>query len=734
MPRRPSRASARLAYVGIATIAWSVASATYAQQARHGGQQDKNVVLTADKVTRDAINDTVTASGHVEFVQGENMLLADRVIWNQSTDIVTATGSVKLVNELGNIYFGDYLEITDDMREGFIRNVSMLMADNSRMVGNQAQKEGEITTINRAVYSPCELCKDDPSKPPTWQITAAKVIHDSDEKRVYYHDATFSIDGFPVAWTPYFSTYDPSVKRADGILETLPGYRSQLGFFVRSTYYVDIAPDKDAVIEAGEFTQQGPLIGGQYRERFSDGQIQLSGSITESDIRQYPTPLNIDEKTVRGHFFGNGEFDLDDNWRMGFDIMRSLDNLYVLKYGYSSMQVLPSDVYMEGFFGRDYINGSLYSFQDLRPFINGTQPVALPYVHYSFFGDPGQTLGGRWADSGSLLFLAQYPGQHVYRLANNVSWERELISDSGLVTNLNASVETDYYRTNDPLVDPISQLKPAKSAARVFPQAYAVVSYPFVKQIDYAQLIVEPIVSFVGAPAHANNQRIPNEDSQDIQLDPANLFSGNRFPGVDRMDDGTRVTYGVKTGLYNLGTGYSSIFFGQTYRITGDAIFPPNSGLQTRFSDYVGQIEIYPGRLFDIDYRFELSNDFKQDRLQEINFKIGPDDYGIFGTYLFAEAINAPNFVTSERNELTLAVYYKFDPHWSIMGAETSELSQPRAVLRYGLAFGYQDDCSAFTLNVAHDQTLPVGGTSGTAVFLKFSLKNLGVFNSPSIH
>jgi hypothetical protein len=66
--------------------------------------------------------------------------------------------------------------------------------------------------------------------------------------------------------------------------------------------------------------------------------------------------------------------------------------------------------------------------------------------------------------------------------------------------------------------------------------------------------------------------------------------------------------------------------------------------------------------------------------------------------------------------------------------SSTTELSHPRAVLRYGLSGGYNDDCSTLTLNIAHDQTLPVGGTSGTAVFIQFSLKNLGVFRSPSIH
>ena len=81
-----------------------------------------------------------------------------------------------------------------------------------------------------------------------------------------------------------------------------------------------------------------------------------------------------------------------------------------------------------------------------------------------------------------------------------------------------------------------------------------------------------------------------------------------------------------------------------------------------------------------------------------------------------------------------MAAYYKFDQNWSVTAGETAELTQPRTVLRYSLSAGYTDDCSSFTLNLSHDQTLLVGGTSGTAVSLVFSLKNLGVFATPSIH
>jgi LPS-assembly protein len=737
MPQRIPRASTRLASLGLTTLALAFPAIT-AQTGYAAGshQAQKNVVLSADTVTKDDINNTVSASGHVELVQGSAMLLAEHIIWNQSTDIVTATGDVKLVDDQGNINFGDYLEITDDMRQAFVRNVSSLLSDNSRLAGREAEKDGNVTIIHRGVYSPCELCKDDPTKPPTWQIKAVKVIHDTDTKRIYYHDATFQVAGLPVAWTPYFSTYDPSVKRASGILNVLPGYRSQLGTFLKGSYYFDIAPDIDAVLEAGYYSHQGPLLGGQYRERFSSGQIQLSGSITESNIRQYPnnTPFP-DEKTVRGHIFGNGEFDLSDHWRVGFEFARSLDDIYVLKYGYSSLQVLPSKLYAEGFYDRGYINASIYSFQDLRANINSNQPAALPYITYSFFGDPGETLGGRWADSGSILALRRFPGENVERFTNNASWSRKLISDIGLVTTLNASAETDYYFTQNRQPDPVTgQNNVRSSIGRFFPQAYAVTSYPLERPIGYANLIVEPIVSVVAAPTYTGNSKIPNEDSNDIQLDQANLFSGNRFPGIDRFEGGSRVTYGIKTGLYNLGTGYTTLFLGQSYRVSGNNPYPPNSGLQQRFSDFVGEFEMVPGKYFDIDYRFEFANDLKTNRLQEVNFRLGPDNFGVYGTYLFAGQVSVPNFVATERNELTMSAYYKFDENWSITAGETAELSHPRAVLRYSLSAGYSDDCSSFTLNVSHDQTLLVGGTSGTSVQLVFSLKNLGVFATPSIH
>ena len=52
---------------------------------------------------------------------------------------------------------------------------------------------------------------------------------------------------------------------------------------------------------------------------------------------------------------------------------------------------------------------------------------------------------------------------------------------------------------------------------------------------------IEPIVQLVGGPNNGrslNMNKIPNEDSLDLQFTDQNLFSINKFPGIDREEGG----------------------------------------------------------------------------------------------------------------------------------------------------------------------------------------------------
>src|SRR5215472_4148210 len=168
-----------------------------------GPDRNQPVLFLADEIQQDEALGLVVAKGHVEFSQRDQTLLADVVTYNQKTNLVTASGHVSLMDPSGEVVFGDYMELSDDMREGFIRNVRALFSDRSRAAGNTGRRtDGNVTEIRKAVYSPCDLCANDPNAPPLWQIKAERMVHDKARQTIEVYDGTMEIYGVPVAYIP----------------------------------------------------------------------------------------------------------------------------------------------------------------------------------------------------------------------------------------------------------------------------------------------------------------------------------------------------------------------------------------------------------------------------------------------------------------------------------------------------------------------------------------------------
>ena len=65
--------------------------------------------------------------------------------------------------------------------------------------------------------------------------------------------------------------------------------------------------------------------------------------------------------------------------------------------------------------------------------------------------------------------------------------------------------------------------------------------------------MIEPIVSGTWSTKGNNPSSIPNEDSQDVEFDDTNLFKPSRFPGIDRVEGGGKISYGVRYGMFGAG-------------------------------------------------------------------------------------------------------------------------------------------------------------------------------------
>jgi LPS-assembly protein len=215
-----------------------------------------------------------------------------------------------------------------------------------------------LNELSRVVYSACDLCKDDPTRPPLWEIQAASAVQDTEHKTIEYHDATMLMDGIPVAYTPFLMHPDPSVPRQSGILPPVFGTTSSIGAFYGQPYYWVIDGQSDATFIPFMSTRGGPVIDTQYRRRFNDGTlfVNLSGGYENSSFQ--------------GSLGTRGQFAIDDTWRWGFDINRASSSNYVLDQHIilglaGDSNILPSTIYLEGFGEGSYSRVDVKAYQGL---------------------------------------------------------------------------------------------------------------------------------------------------------------------------------------------------------------------------------------------------------------------------------------------------------------------------------------------------------------------------------
>lgn len=712
----------------------AISSAAIAQVTPGKPAAQTPFLLKADDVTFDDNLGLVVARGNVEIAQGDRVLMADTVTYNQKTDVMTASGNVSLLEASGDVTFSEYAEFTDDLKNGVVDGIRMLLADNSRIAANGGRRIGGVTTeMSKAVYSPCNLCPDDPSRAPLWQIKAVRVTHDSVAKDIAYHDATMEILGIPVGYVPYFSHADPTVKRRSGFLAPSYGSSNDLGTFIRAPYYWAMAPDHDATISPMYTTNQGLVMAGEYRQRLVDGEVQFSGSYTQ------PTnpPPGADH---RGHIRGRGRFDLDDTWRSGFNILRSSDDTYLRRYKFpagenlfgTADKALTSSAFVEGFRRRNYARATAYSYQGLRATDDpGKTPLILPLAEYNFRGEPGR-YGGRFNIDTSVLSLTRDESTDSRRVSVKSSWNLPHIGTAGDIYNLNVSLQTDAYNVDGvPTPGNPNQLQDGFTG-RAFPQIQFNWRYPFVRHDGTTTQFIEPIAGFVVAPRGGNPDKIPNEDSLDVEFDDLNLFRDTRFTGVDRVEGGQRVVYGMRGGLYGAGGGSSSAFLGQSFRFNQDSPYATGTGLDNQLSDLIGRLSVSPNSYLDFLYRFRFNAEDLRSRRNEVTMGVGSSRLRLDLTYLFFDEERATSQF-GDREELSGALTVGLTEHWSAFSSARRNLAETNSgFISLGGGLQYSDECLIFLTSLSRRFTQDRDLVPSTTLLFQLVFKNLGEIRSSS--
>ncbi len=716
--------------IGLLVLAVLFAAAVLgAARAEPDGQAgDGRMTLSADEMVYDRESGTFEARGHVEVLYKQRRLAADLLTYDQTSGQIRASGNVRITDMSGNRLFADEVELSSDLRDGIIRHIRLLFSDGSRLAAIDARRSRDRrNTLTRAVYSPCKICEGQ-KRPPVWQIKAAKVIHKEDEKTIVYKNAVLEVFGLPIAYLPYLSHPDPTVKRRSGFLVPEVGSSSFLGAKVQIPYYFALAPNRDITFAPLFTTKEGVAFFGEYRQRTRSGQYALSGSVTRVDERD-----DFNEKTgrriFRGHIFGNGRFRISDNTRWGFDAAWTGDDTYLRRYGVSEAETLTSRLFVEHFAGRSYGAISAYAFQGLRiEDVAGQTPFVLPMAEYSYVGKPGW-LGGRFGMDAGLVVLQRTAGADTRRASLDVNWQMPMVSRFGALTRITARIAGDLYYTDgvyrpSDLITPPSVTR-TNVTGRLVPQLVIDSRLPLIRRGPHITQIIEPIVSIIAAPDTGNPADIPNEDSQSFQFDVSNLFRANRFTGRDRFDSGSRVNYGLRYALNAAdGTGLD-LLVGQSYRLSDRGPVPALAGLDRRLSDFIARLQLTLGETVELIHRLRLDRHSLALRRTEVDLVLTPGSRLRLDLGFLDINNKSDDPLRPDRREVRAAMRLRLAPNWWASGRFIRNLDRHHNILAEGGVF-YRDDCIDLGLTIRRDFTADRELQPSTSVILRLKLKHLG--------
>jgi LPS-assembly protein len=686
------------------------------------------VLMNADDLTYDENSGIVTARGSVELSQGERVLVADMISYDQNTDSVTASGNVSLVEPGGEVIFTNYAVLENELKTGFIENLRVLLTDGSRIAANRAERSaGKRKTMEKAVFSPCNLCREDPTRAPLWQIKAGRIIHHEARKDIEYRDAVLEFFGVPVVYTPYMVHPDPTVERRSGLLAPTLGHSDELGFIYGQPFFYAINEASDVEMEPILYSREGLIVRSRYRHAFDNGKLDLK--TTTGILRDRDADNN--GEGVQASADLEGRFSLSDTWRTGFDFEQASKRTYLRRFRLGSEEVLTSRLFLEGFRSRNYASVNAFKFQGLRAGDNrARQPTVLPQAQYSFIGEP-DPYGGRFEFDARALSLTRDTGADSRKLSFIGGWSLPHYAPAGDIYTLTASVQSDVYSANNPTSSTVAPASGEEAVTgRVFPQLGLNWRFPWVKTTRDTSQTIEPIINFVAGPGGGNPSEIPNEDSQAFEFDDTNIFEMNRFEGTDRVTSGGRVDYGLKAALFDADFGESQVFLGQSLQLWGSSAFDLGSGLDTDFSDYVGRVQLAPTEWLDLLFRFRLDQENLTPRRSELGLRIAQPRYSLLVDYvLLDEQLSTTNF--GDREQLDLSFSLRLNEYWSTSTRLVQDFSNSSNRTRIAsLGFNYSDECFTFGIMYERRDLRDADIEPEDRVTLRINFKHLGAVES----
>ncbi len=540
--------------------------------------------LVADTVELNA-DDQLVASGNVEVFFDGSRLTASQIVFDQPSDTLQITGPIFIRTADGTILTATNATLDPRLENGILQGARIVLDQQLQLAANQIdRREGRYSQLYKAAATSCRVCGTGPA---LWDIRAERVVHDTQERQLYFENATFRLRGVPVIWLPRMRLPDPTLERSTGFLIPEQRNTNRLGTGIKIPYFVTLGDHRDVTLTP-YLSAETTTLEVIYRQAFANGDVRIEGAVSTDTL----------ETASRSYIFADGSFDLNNDYQLSFDIEAVSDDAYLIDYGYADKDRLDSAISLRRVADTSLYQARFTYYQTLRDDeSNASLPPIIADISYAQRLRPA--FGGTLKYGADIDTAYRYSdvdgdrGRDVTRLGTKGTWQDSWILPAGLLAEVQLGARADLYVIGDDSAYDQADL-------RVIPYGGAVLRWPLGMQGPWdAMHLLEPVISVSWAETYGGTP--PNEDSIRTELDAANLFALSRFAGDDAFETGAQLAAGLVWTRSGAAGGSSTLGFGRVVRQDAPSGFTRSSGLDEQQSDWLvaGQVTLPDGFLFD---------------------------------------------------------------------------------------------------------------------------------------
>jgi LPS-assembly protein len=523
----------------------------------------------------------IDISGHVHLREPNTLIIAR----NAHMDLQTKTQALTDILYRTTIYSASARRppVPSNQELKAPRKVTQLSA------WGQAKKFDKVSPkvfeFNEASYSTC------PPNSETWELRAKHIKLNKNTGRGVATGARLYIKKVPVFYVPYLN-FPIDERRQTGFLFPSVGSSNKFGPYLSTPFYWNLAPNYDTTITPLFMAKRGVQLNDLFRyvTPSSSGQLKIGvipndrafsifqsdeqsafGNLTDPTVQANLRRLENASDT-RGSFAWQDNHRYSDHWSSNVDYNFVSDDYYLRDFGHNLNEITENQLLQVA--DINYKNqhwnftARVQQYETLHP-VDAQTPTQNQYSRMPQLlleGDyPNQALGLDYFISNEVtrFGIRPTPGSDTKFAVGNRAH-----SQPGISMPLNYAFADITPRAqvalNDYHLGDVSNVM-SKQQSFSIPILDVDARIYFERNMNLfgnaLRQTLEPRLYYLYVPYH-NQDQIPVFDTTKNTLTYDQLFTYNRFSGLDRIGDANQVSVGITTRFIEDNTGFERIRIG----------------------------------------------------------------------------------------------------------------------------------------------------------------------------